>query len=75
MARVKRFVKATKERHFVHDEVDCSYSVFTDRSGDRYLQLDTRGRSSRKLKGKTSQTLQFGNKTLKELRRLIDSLL
>lgn len=75
MALVRKLSRGKKERHSVHEEVECMYSVFSDKQHYRYLQLDTFGKPTRKLKGKTSQAIQFDEKTLRELRRVIDSIL
>lgn len=75
MALVTRFSKAEKDRQRVHEEVECAYSTFRDPSGRIVLQLETFGSPTRKLPGKTSQSIQFDEVGLRELRRIIDSLL
>jgi hypothetical protein len=75
MALVRKLVKATKERQSVHGEVECSYSVVSDSRGQKYLQLETFGSPSRKLTGKTSQSIQFDESSLRELKRIIESVL
>ncbi len=75
MALVRKLFEAKKERQSVHGEVDCAYSVFTDSQGRTYLQLETFGSPTRKLTGKTSQSMQFDERSLRELKRIIDSVL
>jgi hypothetical protein len=58
MALVRKIEKAELERTGVHGPADCTYSAFSE-GGHRYLQLDTYGSESRKLKGKKSQTIQL----------------
>jgi len=70
MALVTDIRHATKERHSVHDRVECSYSTFLI-SGRAYLQLDTYGSKNRKLRGKTSQSIQFDAQSAKQLKELI----
>jgi hypothetical protein len=74
MALVRGFVEKAKERQTVHDEVECSYSIFSS-GGKRYLQLETFGSPTRKLKGKTSQSVQFDETSLRELKRIIEKAL
>jgi hypothetical protein len=59
----------------VHEEVECAYSVFSDSRGKKYLQLETFGSPSRKLAGKVSQSVQFDEASLQELRRIANSVL
>jgi hypothetical protein len=74
MALVRKLEPGSKQRLSPHEEVDCFYFEFSDRKGNRYLQLDTLGRPTRKLAGKVSQSLQFDREALIELRRIIDAL-
>jgi hypothetical protein len=75
MALIRKLIETTKERQAVHGEVDCAYSVFTDGHGRKYLQLETFGSPTRKLTGKTSQSMQFDESSLRELNRIIESVL
>lgn len=74
MALIRKLLEAKKERQSVHGEVECTYSVFSDSQGRRYLQLETFGSPVRKLTGKTSQSMQFDEDSLRELKRIIDSM-
>ncbi|UCE68090.1 MAG: hypothetical protein JSU85_13135 [Candidatus Zixiibacteriota bacterium] len=58
-----------------HDPVDCSYTVFADESGGKYLQIDTYGSNTRKLKGKKSQSIQFNEDSLRELLEIVRGIL
>lgn len=75
MALVRRLVEVMKQRQSVHGEVKCAYSVFTGERGRRYLQIDTFGSKTRKLTGKTSQSIQFDGQSLRELKKIIDSVI
>ena len=67
MAFVNSFEPIQKERNTVHGAVRCTYTVFTDASGMRYLQLDTYGSPGRQLKDKISQSVQFDRDSLLRL--------
>lgn len=71
MARIEDLKQRTMDRNLVHSAVDCTYTVFTDDNGRKYLQLDTYGSHERKLKGKKSQTIQLGEKAARELLRIL----
>ena len=58
MALVRKFEKATLEKHKVHGEVDGTYTTFQCGGGKHYFQIDTYGSPERKLKGK-SQKIQL----------------
>jgi hypothetical protein len=73
MARISKFEKVTKDRHRVHDLVDCGYSIFSSPDGKRYLQLDTYGRADRKFVGDASQSLQFDEATARKLKQLLET--
>ena len=48
MARIEetRLKKIDKEKNFIHETVQATYSVF-DRDGERYFQIDTYGKDDR----------------------------
>jgi hypothetical protein len=71
MALVRKLEKLSMLRNNVHDEVECTYSIFQDNTGQRYLQVDTYGSSRRQFRGKKSQSIQFGPEAIEELRRLL----
>ena len=75
MALVRKLEHGSKQRQLLHEKVDCLYTEFSDKDGNRYLQLDTFGRPTRKLAGKVSQSLQFDKAALIDLRKIIDGVI
>jgi hypothetical protein len=71
MALIKKFEKLEKQRNSVHDEVECTYTVFTESSGNKFLQIDTYGSTSRQFRGKVSQSIQLNKESAKELMNVI----
>lgn len=71
MALIKSLTKIHKARQAVHQEVECNYSILTDESGVKYLQLDTYGSPDRQMPGKTSQSIQFSRDAAEQLKRII----
>ncbi|MGH6917009.1 MAG: methionyl-tRNA formyltransferase [Geminicoccaceae bacterium] len=71
MALIRRLEKTSMARNGVHEEVECTYTVFTGEDGHSYLQIDTYGSSRRQFRGKKSQTVQFGPEALAQLRVLL----
>lgn len=67
---VKKMERENKFRNTVHEEVEASYTVFF-MDGHKYFQIDTYGKSGRKLKGRSSQILQFDENSVKELIELL----
>lgn len=47
-----------KDRNTIHEKVYTTYSEF-EANGEKYVQIDTYGRSDRDLPGKISQSFQF----------------
>ncbi len=47
---INKLERIEKERNTVHDSVSATYSIF-EQGGERYLQIDTYGRSTREKKG------------------------
>ncbi|MGA2668817.1 MAG: hypothetical protein ABSF32_07855 [Ignavibacteria bacterium] len=74
MALVKKLEKIIKEHTRVHSGTDCTYVVFSDSNGDKYLQLDTVGSKNRQMPGKISQSIQFGPEAIKQLKDIIKNL-
>ncbi|MCP4583893.1 MAG: methionyl-tRNA formyltransferase [candidate division Zixibacteria bacterium] len=64
MALIRKIAPITTDVNTIHDPVDCTYSVFKDGNGKKFLQIDTYGSSKRKIKGKKGQSLQFNEKSL-----------
>ena len=73
MALVRKLEKLSMLRNSEHGEVECTYTIFRDNAGQRYLQIDTYGSSRRQLNGKKSQSIQFGPEAIGELRRLLET--
>ena len=72
MALVRQLEKTSMSRNGVHDEVECTYTVFQGEDGRPYLQIDTYGSRRRQLLGKKSQTVQFAPEALAQLRALLN---
>ncbi len=72
MARidVKKMERENKYRNTVQEEVEATYTVFA-KDGHKYFQIDTYGKSARKLKGRSSQILQIDENSVKELIELL----
>jgi hypothetical protein len=71
MALVRKLEKSSMLRTGVHEAVDCTYTIFKDGAGQRYLQIDTYGSTRRQFRGKKSQSIQFGPEAIGTLRRLL----
>ena len=54
-----------------HTETDCTYSIVQDKSGIKYLQIDTYGSTERKIAGKKSQSVRFAPEAIRELVQII----
>jgi len=60
-----------KDRNFIHQEVDCTYTSFEDENGNKYLQFDTHGSAQRKVKNKVSQSIQLNKEAAIKLIQII----
>ncbi len=58
--------KIDKERNSVHGKVRATYTVFTS-GGEKYFQIDTYGSTTREMKNKISQSIQFDKVMAQEL--------
>lgn len=63
---ILKLEKITKERNLIHDKVYTTYTVF-DAEGNRYVQIDTYGKSDRAYPGKISQSIQLDQESAKVL--------
>ena len=63
--KIEEFERIEKSRNTVHDAVYATYTVF-EQSGERYLQIDTYGKSGRENPGKISQSIQI-NKEIAQI--------
>jgi hypothetical protein len=66
MALVESMVERPGERQKVHEPAECAWQVFESNRG-RILQLDSFGSRGRKIVGKKSQTLQFDERSARQL--------
>ncbi len=66
MALIKAFEEKRRERPSIHDAIAATYSTF-ERDGRSFVQIDTYGRAEREVPGKVSQSLQFDEKSAREL--------
>jgi len=73
MAIVRKLDPFTLEKDSKHTEVKCTYSIVTDDKGQRYLQVDTYGSTTRKIPGKKSQSIRFSPKAIKQLKSIIEA--
>jgi hypothetical protein len=73
MALITTLKPLRKDRCSPHGEVECTFTIFTDDAGKKYLQLDTYGSASRQLTGKVSQSVQFNAESLRQLKALLAS--
>ncbi len=72
MARINldTIKKIEKERVSIHTKVTTTYSVFDDH-GNKYVQIDTYGKSNRVIPEKISQSIQFDKDSAKFLVKLL----
>lgn len=72
MAIVRKLELITLEVDAKHTEVNSTYSIIVDKSGEKYLQIDTYGSKKRKIPGKKSQSIRFSPEAIKQLKSIID---
>ena len=72
MALVKQLDEINMERNSVHGEVEATFTVFRGDSGKRYLQIDTYGSRDRAIPGKKSQSIQFDDDSVRQLKAILD---
>ncbi|TGD64756.1 methionyl-tRNA formyltransferase [Tabrizicola sp. WMC-M-20] len=73
MARIDHLEQKDAVRTSIHSPVDATFHVF-EADGVRYLQIDTYGSGERQIMGKTSQSIQFGEEGLAQLRQILEKL-
>ncbi len=73
MARInlETIKRIEKERNSVHTPVKTTFTVFDTENGERFVQLDTYGRSDREIPEKISQSLQIDKETARFLVKLL----
>ena len=62
--------RVNKERNTLHAKVFTTYTSFEE-SGKKYFQIDTYGRSDRKMPEKISQSIQLDEETARLLVNLL----
>lgn len=72
MARLdmEKFSKSERLRNTIHERVYAEYVVF-EQNGEKYVQIDTFGRSDREIPGKVSQTIQLDKESARFLVELL----
>lgn len=73
MAIVRELEKLSDLVDARHTDARCTYAIINDEDGRRWLQVDTYGSSSRRLKGKKSQSIRFAPEAVAQLRKIIES--
>lgn len=63
--------KLDKARNSLHEKVYTTYTCF-EQNGDKYVQIDTYGKSDRDMPGKISQSVQLDRETAKFLVELLN---
>jgi hypothetical protein len=71
VAVVRHLAHVVLESDARHTDVDCTYSVVTDK-GNKYLQIDTYGSATRKIPGKKSQSIRFSTEAISELKKILE---
>ena len=64
MALVRKLEKLAMSRNSVHDEAECTHTIFRDNVGKCYLQIDTYGSPRRQLHGKKASPFNLGQNRL-----------
>jgi hypothetical protein len=67
MALVQKIESRQKDIRTVHNTTTCTFSLYTNDAGDRFVQLDTYGSEDREVGGKVKQTLQFNEESAARL--------
>ena len=71
MAIIRKLEYRTLERDAPHTDVNGTYSIVSDNSGTRYLQIDTYGSVTRQIPGKKSQSIRFGPEAIEQIKNLL----
>ena len=72
MALIKHLDQINMDRNRVHGAVEATYTVFRGDHGKRYLQIDTYGSPHRVFTGSKSQSIQFDEDSIRELKTILD---
>ncbi|NTU70987.1 MAG: hypothetical protein HGB10_04095 [Coriobacteriia bacterium] len=73
MAIVRSLEQANLGHRSTHTEVEATYTVVNDDSGDKMLQVDTYGSADRAIPGKKSQSIRFAPEAIAQLKAILDS--
>jgi len=73
MGIVNKLDRITLERDSSHREVECTYSIINGPNGEKFLQIDTYGSSTRKIPGKKSQCIRFTPEAIRQLSEIINN--
>jgi hypothetical protein len=65
-------IKQIEKKGMPHDPSECSYFVVESKDGSRLLTIETYGSDRRKMPGKVSQSIQFGEQGARRLRELLE---
>jgi hypothetical protein len=71
MAIVRKLERLDLERESSHSEVECTYSIIHESSGQKFLQIDTYGSALRQLTGKKSQSIRFSPEAIVQLKEIL----
>lgn len=61
-----------KHKNYVHEKVYTTYTIFCE-GREKYVQIDTYGKSNREIPGKISQSIQLDKETAQYLVLLLQS--
>ncbi len=67
---LKTIRRINKDRNTIHARVQTTYSTF-EVNGEKYLQIDTYGKSDREIPGKISQSIQLEKESAKFFAELL----
>ncbi|WP_029042014.1 hypothetical protein [Cucumibacter marinus] len=66
MALIRKFEPLSLQRNSLHDEIEARYAIL-EQDGKALVQINTVGRKTREMPGKTSQSLQLDRQSGKQL--------
>lgn len=73
MAIVRSLERANLGHRSSHTEVDATFTVVSDDSGEKMLQVDTYGSADRAVPGKKSQSIRFAPEAIAQLKIILQS--
>ena len=66
MALITKFEEKRMNRNSVHDSIGATYTIF-ERDSQKFMQIDSYGRTHREMPGKKSQSIQLDEKSARQL--------